>query len=82
MAARDACFTSGALPEFPQGPSELDKLAVRLGIGHRDGDADEARTTLDTLEKLRGERPLIWNGKNEKIDIEMPRLLIRGLDLQ
>ncbi|MCW1411422.1 nitrogen fixation protein [Rhizobium sp. 1AS11] len=63
MAARDAWFTSGALPEFPQGPSELDKLAVRLGIAHRGGNADEARTTLDALETLRDERPLIWNGK-------------------
>ncbi|PDS75639.1 type VI secretion system accessory protein TagJ [Rhizobium sp. L43] len=63
MAARDAWFTSGAVPEFPQGPSELDKLAVRLGIAHRDGNADEARTALDALENLRNERPLIWNGR-------------------
>ena len=63
MAARDAWFESSALPEFPQGPSELDKLAVRLGIAHHDGDADEARTTLDALENLRNERPLICNGK-------------------
>jgi len=63
MAARDAWFTSSALPEFPQGPSELDKLAVRLGIAHRGGDADEARTALAALENLRGERPLIWNGR-------------------
>ncbi|RUM07966.1 type VI secretion system accessory protein TagJ [Rhizobium chutanense] len=63
MAARDAWFASAAVPEFPQGPSELDKLAVRLGIAHRDGNADEARTALDALENLRNERPLIWNGK-------------------
>ncbi|RFB83155.1 nitrogen fixation protein [Rhizobium leguminosarum bv. trifolii] len=63
MAARDAWFTSGAVPEFPQGPSEVDKLAIRLGIAHRDGNAEETRTALDALENLRGERPLIWNGK-------------------
>ena len=63
MAARDAWFTSSALPEFPQGPSELDRFAVRLGIAHRGGDADEARTALAALENLRGERPLIWNGR-------------------
>ncbi|EJC83419.1 protein of avirulence locus involved in temperature-dependent protein secretion [Rhizobium leguminosarum bv. trifolii WSM2297] len=63
MAARDAWFASGALPEFPQGPSELDKLAVRLGIAHRDGNADEARAALNALDELRGERPLIWNGR-------------------
>ncbi|WP_049732066.1 type VI secretion system accessory protein TagJ [Rhizobium ecuadorense] len=63
MAARDAWFTSSAVPEFPQGPSELDKLAIRLGIAHRDGNAEETRTQLDALENLRGEHPLIWNGK-------------------
>ncbi|ANL69613.1 type VI secretion system ImpE family protein (plasmid) [Rhizobium phaseoli] len=63
MAARDAWFASGAVPEFPQGPSELDKLALRLGIAHREGNAREARATLEALETLRGERPLIWNGK-------------------
>ncbi|MBB2682469.1 nitrogen fixation protein (plasmid) [Rhizobium sophoriradicis] len=63
MAARDAWFESAALPEFPQGPSELDRLAVRLGIAHREGNADDAKTALDALESLRGERPLLWNGK-------------------
>ena len=63
MAARDAWFVSGAVPEFPQGPSELDKLALRLGIADRGGNADDAKAALDALETVRGERPLIWNGK-------------------
>lgn len=63
MAARDAWFESGALPGFPQGPSDLDKLAVRLGIAHRGSDGDDARAALEELEDLRGERPLIWNGR-------------------
>ena len=63
MAARDAWFVSGAVPEFPQGPSELDKLALRLGIADRDGNAADAKAALDALETVRGERPLIWNGK-------------------
>jgi len=63
MAARDAWFEKGAAPEFPQGPSELDKLAIRLGIAHRAGDADDARAALAELEDLRGERALIWNGR-------------------
>ena len=63
MAARDAWFVSGAVPEFPQGPSELDKLALRLGIADRDGNANDAKAALDALETVRGERPLIWNGK-------------------
>ncbi|SCB58920.1 type VI secretion system protein ImpE [Rhizobium aethiopicum] len=63
MAARDAWFASGAVPEFPQGPSDLDKLALRLGIAHREGNARDTRNALDALETVRGERPLIWNGK-------------------
>ncbi|MFS2178611.1 type VI secretion system accessory protein TagJ [Rhizobium pisi] len=63
MAAREAWFASGAVPEFPQGPSELDQLALRLGIAHRGGNADDAKAALDALEVSRGERPLIWNAK-------------------
>lgn len=63
MAAREAWFASGAVPEFPQGPSQLDQLALRLGIAHREGNARDARAALDALENLRGEHPLIWNGK-------------------
>ncbi|MFT4184364.1 MAG: type VI secretion system accessory protein TagJ [Rhizobium sp.] len=60
MAARAAWFTDAATPDFPQGPSELDKAALKLGIAHRQGSAREA---LDALEETRGERPMIWNGK-------------------
>lgn len=63
MAAREAWFASGAVPEFPQGPSQLDQLALRLGIAHREGNSRDARAALDALENLRGEHPLIWNGK-------------------
>lgn len=63
MAARDAWFTSGAVPQFPQGPSELDKFALRIGIAHRTGNGNEAAAELERLEALRGERPLVLNGK-------------------
>ncbi|MDQ0134396.1 type VI secretion system protein ImpE [Neorhizobium galegae] len=63
MAARDAWFRSGAVPEFPQGPSDLDRLAVRLGIAHRMRDSADAREALAALEDQRGERPMLWNGK-------------------
>lgn len=63
MAARDAWFRSGAVPEFPQGPSDLDKLGVKLGIAHRLRDAADAQTALAALEDARGERPMLWNGK-------------------
>lgn len=63
MAARDAWFRSGAVPEFPQGPSNLDKLAIRLGIAHRTHDATDAKEALAALEDQRGEHPMLWNGK-------------------
>ncbi|WP_117190280.1 type VI secretion system accessory protein TagJ [Rhizobium terrae] len=63
MAARDAWFESGAAPDFPQGPSPLDKLALRLGIAQRGGDLDGTKTALAELEDLRGERPMLWNGR-------------------
>jgi type VI secretion system protein ImpE len=63
MAAREAWFKAGAVPEFPQGPSERDKAAVKLNIVHRAGSGDEAARTLFALEELRGEQPLLWNGK-------------------
>lgn len=63
MAARDAWFRSGAVPEFPQGPSHLDRLAVRLGIAHRMQDATDAKEALAALEDQRSEHPMLWNGK-------------------
>ncbi len=63
MAARDAWFQSGAVPEFPLGPSDLDKLAVRLGIAHRMQDTSDAKAALASLEDKRGERPMVWNGR-------------------
>jgi type VI secretion system protein ImpE len=63
MAARDAWFATGAVPEFPQGPSELDRIAIRVGIAHRMGDSAEAKAELARLEELRGERGLVLNGK-------------------
>lgn len=63
MAARDAWFRSGAVPEFPGGPSNLDKLAVRLGLAHRMQDAADAKEMLAALEDQRGEFPMLWNGK-------------------
>ncbi len=63
MAARNAWFETGAVPEFPQGPSELDKLAVKVGIAHREGNGDEATAELQRLEELRGERAILLNGK-------------------
>jgi len=63
MAARDAWFQNGAVPEFPQGPSDLDKLGIKLGIAHRLRDAADTQAALVALDDARGERPMLWNGK-------------------
>lgn len=63
MASRTAWFETGAVPEFPQGPSELDRLAISLGIAHRSGQLDETRSELASMEDIRGERPFVCNDK-------------------
>ncbi|MEI5681081.1 MULTISPECIES: type VI secretion system accessory protein TagJ [unclassified Mesorhizobium] len=63
MAARDAWFSTGAVPEFPQGPSQLDTAAVRLNVAHRSGSREETAAALESLEAVRGEQPMLWNGK-------------------
>lgn len=63
MAARDAWYQGGAVPEFPQGPSDLDKLGIKLGIAHRLQDVADTTAALAALDNVRGERPMLWNGK-------------------
>jgi len=63
MAARDAWFADAAVPQFPQGPSDLDKAAIKLGLAHKAGSETEARTALGELDALRGERAMTWNGQ-------------------
>ena len=81
MVAREAWFESGAVPGLPQGPSELDKLAIRLGIAHRRGDAGDAKTALRSLEEIRGERPMIWNGKQVSDFRDLDDRLPHGLEV-
>lgn len=79
MAARNAWFETGAVPEFPQGPSELDKLAVKVGIAHREGDDVQAIAELQRLDELRGERAIVLNAKRlsdfRDIDDRIPHAL-------
>lgn len=63
MAAREAWFMTGAVPEFPQGPSQLDKAVVKLNIAHQSGLRAETAAALAALEQDRGEQPMVWNGK-------------------
>ncbi|MCF1505960.1 nitrogen fixation protein [Afifella sp. H1R] len=63
MAARDAFFETGAVPDFPGAPSPCDQLALKLSIAHRDSDRDTALAILDALETARGARAMTVNGK-------------------
>ncbi|MBK1623984.1 type VI secretion system accessory protein TagJ [Afifella marina] len=62
MAARDAFFETGAVPDFPGGPSERDQLALKLSIAHREADRDTALATLEALETARGSQAMTVNG--------------------
>ncbi|WP_137134536.1 type VI secretion system accessory protein TagJ [Rhizobium sp. FKY42] len=62
MAARDAWFRDGAVPDFPGGPTQLDQLAMKLSIAAHEGDAITTKSTLEALEALRGERAIRING--------------------
>jgi type VI secretion system protein ImpE len=62
MAARSAWFEEAAAPDFPNGPTALDRAAMKVAISHRDHSADTA-TALQSLEEIRGERPMNWNGR-------------------
>lgn len=61
MAARDAWFSSGAVPDFPDGPTELDRQAMKLSIADREGNREAVKSALDELEALRGERAMRCN---------------------
>lgn len=63
MAARNAWFCDGAVPDFPGGPTELDQLAMKLSIAGDQGDAVTTKSTLEALEALRGERTIRCNGR-------------------
>lgn len=62
MAARSAWFEEAAAPDFPNGPTALDRAAMKVAISHRDHSSDTA-TALQSLEEIRGERPMNWNGR-------------------
>ncbi len=64
MAARNAWFETGAVPDFPGGPSALDQLAMRANIAARSGDADTARTALAELDEKRGNVPIGHDGRS------------------
>lgn len=62
MAARSAWFNKAAAPDFPNGPTALDQAALMVAIAHRGGSSETAEE-LQSLEEIRGERPMSWNGR-------------------
>ncbi|MGG6897764.1 MULTISPECIES: type VI secretion system accessory protein TagJ [Rhizobium] len=62
MAARSAWFDGAAAPDFPNGPTTLDQAAMKVAVACRDHSSDTA-AALQSLEEVRGERPMNWNGQ-------------------
>jgi type VI secretion system protein ImpE len=61
MAARKAWFEAGAVPDFPSGPTDLDQMALKLGLAIREESFDHAVDMLAQLEEARGTCPMIHN---------------------
>lgn len=59
--AREAWFTQGAAPAFPEGPTERDQQAMRLGVAMRAGGGDVA-LELDSLTRISETAALVING--------------------
>ncbi|THF47764.1 type VI secretion system accessory protein TagJ [Allorhizobium terrae] len=64
MAARQAWFETGAVPDFPSGPTDLDQMALKLGLAIRDGALDLAVDIVAQMEDARAACPMIYNGKS------------------
>jgi type VI secretion system protein ImpE len=47
--ARELWFLEGAVPSFPDGPTERDAMAMQLAISMRGGNTDEIKRDLDLL---------------------------------
>lgn len=59
MSARQAWFETGAVPDFPGGPTDLDQLAVKLGIALREKAFEDANALLGQLDEARGSIPML-----------------------
>ncbi|WP_372574342.1 type VI secretion system accessory protein TagJ [Ruegeria jejuensis] len=62
IQARNAWWEDGALPVFPEGPSALSNLALKMNVALRSGDGDSARALLHQLDDERGAQNVIWDG--------------------
>ncbi len=60
--ARSAWFSEGAVPAFPEGPTERDKLAMEVAIAQRGGDDAAAAAALQSLTAVSETGPIAVNG--------------------
>lgn len=63
MAAREAFYETGAVPDFPGGPSDSDQLALRLSIAVRENNPETVIGAAAALEEARGTRPMNVDGR-------------------
>jgi type VI secretion system protein ImpE len=59
--AREAWFTLGAVPAFPEGPTARDQQAMQLGVALRGGGADIAKALQD-MTRISESQSLVING--------------------
>ncbi|MBB4010023.1 type VI secretion system accessory protein TagJ [Allorhizobium taibaishanense] len=64
MEARKAWFETGAVPDFPGGPTQCDTIALKLNLALKEGAGAEATALLAELDEQRGEVPVSFNGKS------------------
>jgi type VI secretion system protein ImpE len=59
--ARELWFLEGAVPAFPDGPTERDALAMQLAVSMRGGNPEEIKRDLDLLSSVSETNSMIVN---------------------
>lgn len=62
-SARQAWFSDGAVPAFPEGPTDRDRAAMELAVARREGDAQSIKIALEALTAMSETGGLKVNGK-------------------
>jgi type VI secretion system protein ImpE len=62
MSARKTWFEAGAVPDFPNCPTDRDQLALKFGLAVRENAFGQAVDLLEQLEESRSPSPMEWNG--------------------
>lgn len=63
-AARAAWFRDGAVPAFPEGPTERDQAAMELAVAGRAGDEQSLRAALESVTSASETTGIEVNGKS------------------